>query len=209
MPRPAPGQGGGGLVLIADQKKRSSTSSSRTKKSPSRATSKTGRATSKTSRATTSRSSGNADTGTTAAGPSGAWKAERKGQGKNKICYIVSFPHKKQGKYTRRDATYLVVAHRPAERVFDEVSVEAGYNYKPASVVTAQVDGKTTFKLFTKGGNAWPTDAAADKALVTAMKKGRSLVLKGTSTRGTATTDTYSLSGFTRALAKIDRDCPG
>ncbi len=133
----------------------------------------------------------------------------RKGQGKTKTCYIVSFPRKKQGKYTRRDLTYLVVAHRPAERVFGEVSVEAGYDYKPDSVVTAAIDGKNTFKLFTKGGNAWPNNAAADKAFVSAMKQGQSLVLKGTSARGTVTTDTYSLSGFTRALATIDRDCAG
>ena len=41
------------------------------------------------------------------------------------------------------------------------------------------------------------------------MKQGQSLVLQGTSARGTVTTDTYSLSGFTRALATIDRDCAG
>ena len=146
---------------------------------------------------------------TALAATAGAWEAERKGKDKSKTCYIVSFPRKKEGKYTRRDPTYLVVAHRPGERVFKEVSIEAGYNYKPDSVVTVQIDGNQTYKLFTRDRNAWPTNPAADKAMVNTMKRGRTLVLKGTSSRGTPTTDTYSLTGFTRALTKIDKDCRG
>jgi hypothetical protein len=194
---PAPAAGsGGGLILAADEKKRSTKKSSR-------------RSTKKASRSGSRSSSGKTSAKTTAGAASGAWKAERKGKGKSKICYIVSFPRKKEGKYTRRDPTYLVVAHRPGERVFNEVSVEAGYDYKPDSIVTAQIDRNQTYKLFTRDGNAWPTNPAADKVMVTAMKRGRTLVLKGTSSRGTPTTDTYSLSGFTRALAKVDKDCPG
>ena len=53
------------------------------------------------------------------------------------------------------------------------------------------------------------TDAAADKQLVQAMKAGSELIVKGTSGRGTATTDTYSLGGFTAAMAAIDKACAG
>ena len=72
--------------------------------------------------------------------------------------------------------------------------------------VSVDVDGKK-FKLFTKGGNAWATDASADKALVAAMKAGRRMIIKGTSSRGTLTTDTYSLSGLTAAIKAIDKAC--
>jgi hypothetical protein len=43
---------------------------------------------------------------------------------------------------------------------------------------------------------------------VTALKGGSSLVVKGTSGRGTQTTDTYSLAGVTAAMAAIDTACP-
>ena len=39
------------------------------------------------------------------------------------------------------------------------------------------------------------------------MKSGKQLIVRGTSSRGTATTDTYSLAGFTAALAASDKAC--
>lgn len=123
-----------------------------------------------------------------------------------RICYIGSIPKKAEGKYTQRGDTYVLATHRPKEDVFGEISVEAGYTYKPGSEVEVDVDGKT-FKLFTQGGNAWAYDENADQALVNAMKAGQRMIVKGTSSRGTPTTDTYSLSGFTAAFNAIDRAC--
>ena len=134
------------------------------------------------------------------------WTAFSDGSGGSRICYVGSVPKKAEGKYTRRGDTYTLVSHRPGEKVFGEVSVEAGYTYKPNSEVAVDIDGKK-FKLFTKGGNAWATDATADKAIVAAMKSGRRMAIKGTSSRGTLTTDTYSLSGITAAYNAIDKAC--
>jgi len=134
------------------------------------------------------------------------WTAFADGSGDKRICYVGSVPMKAEGKYTRRGDTYTLISHRPGERVFGEVSVEAGYTYKPGSEVVVDVDGKK-FKLFTKGGNAWASDATADKAIVAAMKAGRRMIIKGTSSRGTLTTDTYSLSGITAAYKAIDKAC--
>ncbi|MFO1120388.1 MAG: invasion associated locus B family protein [Rhodospirillales bacterium] len=50
-------------------------------------------------------------------------------------------------------------------------------------------------------------DAAVDRAIVAAMKAGKAMIVRGTSARGTLTTDTYSLSGFSAALAAIDKAC--
>ncbi|MGZ8996253.1 MAG: invasion associated locus B family protein [Rhodospirillales bacterium] len=43
--------------------------------------------------------------------------------------------------------------------------------------------------------------------MLDAMRAGRQMVVKGTSTRGTLTTDTYSLNGFSTALQSIDKAC--
>jgi len=134
------------------------------------------------------------------------WTAFADGSGASRICYVGSVPKKAEGKYTRRGDTYTLVSHRPGEKVFGEVSVEAGYTYKSDSEVIVDIDGKK-FKLFTKGGNAWARDANADKAIVAAMKAGRRMIIKGTSSRGTLTTDTYSLSGITAAYKAIDKAC--
>jgi hypothetical protein len=68
------------------------------------------------------------------------------------------------------------------------------------------IDGKQ-FSLFTDDDTAWGGDARTDSALVTAMKAGTSMTVRGTSARGTLTTDTYSLAGFTAAHAAIDKAC--
>ncbi|HLY56938.1 MAG TPA: invasion associated locus B family protein, partial [Stellaceae bacterium] len=67
--------------------------------------------------------------------------------------------------------------------------------------------GKTDFSFFTKDHSAWSRDADADKAAVTAMVQGNTLVIKAKSAKGKALTDSYSLSGFSDALAAIDKAC--
>lgn len=135
------------------------------------------------------------------------WTAFSDGADK-RICYIGSLPQKAEGNYTRRGDTYVLATHRPAENVFGEISVEAGYTFKPGSEVEVNIDGQT-FRLFTQGGNAWAYDEKADQELVAAMKAGSRMVVKGTSSRGTLTTDTYSLAGFTAAFEAIDQACRG
>ena len=61
------------------------------------------------------------------------WTAFADGSGASQICYVGSVPKQAKGKYTRRGDTYTLISHRPGERVFGEVSVEAGYTYKPGS----------------------------------------------------------------------------
>ncbi|MFO1128608.1 MAG: invasion associated locus B family protein [Rhodospirillales bacterium] len=139
-------------------------------------------------------------------GTFGAWTAFSEKSGGKLTCYVGSKPKKMDGKYTSRDPAYLLVTHRPAEKVKGEVSFQAGYTFKPGSEPVVSI-GSRTFKLFTKESNAWATDAAADKQLVQAMKGGSDLVFKGTSSRGTAITDTYALTGFTAAMAAIDQAC--
>jgi hypothetical protein len=123
-----------------------------------------------------------------------------------KICYMGSVPEKSEGDYRRRDKTAILVSHRPDEKSFDVVSVEAGYAYKQDSDVTVLIGG-ATFTLYTVGGYAWADDAKTDRALIETMKRGRSMVIKGISSRGTLTTDTYSLIGFTAAHDAIGAAC--
>lgn len=134
------------------------------------------------------------------------WSAFVDSVGGNKICYIGSVPQKQEGNYTRRDDTFLLVTHRPTDKVVGEVSVEAGYTYQQGSEVSLTIDGRP-FKLFTESGNAWAYDAAADQRLVRAMRAGSRMIVKGTSSRGTLTTDTYSLIGFTAAYKAITSEC--
>ena len=125
---------------------------------------------------------------------------------KGKVCYVASQPKTQEPKGANRDPAYFMITARPSENVRSEISIIIGYPFKPGSKVTADVDGEK-FSMFTKADGAWIENAAEETAMIAAMKKGRSLSVVGTSTRGTVTTDTYSLAGFSDALAKIHDTC--
>jgi len=134
------------------------------------------------------------------------WTAYRTQQGGKNLCYMASVPTKDEGDYTSRGKMYAMVSHRPATKALNVVSVHAGYTYKTDSEVTVAIGG-ATWQLFVHGDTAWASDAADDAALVQAMRAGSTMVIKGTSSRGTLTTDTYSLSGFTAAHNTIGKAC--
>jgi len=97
------------------------------------------------------------------------WEAYREKDGGKLVCYIGSEPRKSKGKYKKRDETYVLITHRPAEKSTGVVSIKAGYAYEKDSEVEVII-GADTFRLFTDAGHAFAYDAKADKALVKAMK---------------------------------------
>ncbi len=136
----------------------------------------------------------------------GDWEAFRESDGGKAVCYAGSQPKKASGKYKKRGEAYVLVTHRPAEKSIGVVSIKAGYTYQKASEVDISI-GDATFRLFTDAGHAFAYDDKADKSLIEAMIRGAKMVVKGTSSRGTRTTDTYSLKGFTAAYRTIGKAC--
>jgi len=136
------------------------------------------------------------------------WEAYKSGSGKGRFCFVGSEPIKETGAYKRRDKTYILVTHRPNDRKnkVDIFELVAGYTYKKDSGVIIKI-GSQTFELFTSGGTAWAKTSKTDRALARAMKRGNTMTVAGTSSRGTKTLDTYSLKGFTAAYNAIGTNC--
>lgn len=135
------------------------------------------------------------------------WTAYAFKENGQKTCYMASAPTKDEGAYTKRGKIYARVTHRPSENTKDEVSFLAGYKFKDGSWVKVKIDKKKPISLFTHEDSAWAPDPATDRRLVRAMKAGHRMIVEGTSWKGTATKDTYSLSGFTRAYNAIAKAC--
>jgi invasion protein IalB len=139
-----------------------------------------------------------------------AWTAVELTQAANKICYVFARPAASDPKAAKRGEVMLTVTHRPSAKRFDEVSFQSGYPFKQGTPVTVDVDGKK-FEFFTRtdvdAEAAWAKDDAADKAVVAAMKSGKTLKVRGTSTRNTETGDTFNLAGFGKAYAEIGKSC--
>ena len=69
--------------------------------------------------------------------------------------------------------------------------------------------GDETFDLLPKGANLWVKNAARESALIAEMKKGVTLEVKAAAAKGGATTDSYSLDGFSQAMDRLAKECPG
>lgn len=118
-------------------------------------------------------------------------------------CYIGSAPTKTEGDYTQRGSTYVLV-YRINKSPDKIVQITAGYNYNETKPITVKID-QTPFEFFGKEDSAWTRDK--DKEVIYAMKKGNTMVIQGHSSRGTLTTDTYTLKGFTAAWNRLSSDC--
>ena len=119
------------------------------------------------------------------------------------FCYIGSAPIKAEGNYTKRGDTYVLV-YRINKSPDKIVQVTAGYNYDESKSVIVKID-QTTFDFFGKDDTAWTKNK--DNEVTFAMKKGITMIIQGHSSRGTLTTDIYTLKGFTAAFNKLSKDC--
>ena len=136
----------------------------------------------------------------------GDWSAYMFIENGSKVCYMISQPKTAQGNYSKRGKIYALITHRPAEGSRDVFSYITGYSYKAGSDATLQADDKT-FTLFTQDETAWAPDAASDRSIARAIRDGARMVVKGVSSRGTQTTDTFSLKGSSKAYKRINDEC--
>lgn len=122
-------------------------------------------------------------------------------------CFVVSQPKDMEPKNVNRDAVYFFITQRPKDNVRNQVSVVTGYTYEGGSKTVVEI-GSEKFTLFTKDNKAWIEDIQQQSNLIAAMKRGSTMIVRGRSSRGTNTTDTYSLSGITAAIARLASACP-
>ncbi len=134
------------------------------------------------------------------------WSAYAEGEGKNLACMAVSKPKKAQGNYKRRGEIFAVITHLPGQNKWNEFSIIAGYNYKADSNPEITI-GDAKFQLFTSGSRAWSFSPPDDEKIIKFLKSSIKMKVVGTSTRGTITTDSYSLLGFSKAYQKINEAC--
>jgi invasion protein IalB len=139
-------------------------------------------------------------------GQYGDWGAYSASPDGRKVCFTLAKPKSSTTNPAgrKRDPAYVFISTRPAENVRNEVSVVIGYSFKGDA--TAEV-GTAKFAMYTQNDGAWIKNVAEEARLIEAMRKGADLTIKGTSTRGTGSTDTYSLKGLAQAMDRVAQDC--
>ena len=134
------------------------------------------------------------------------WEAMVVTEATGKVCFAQSSPILQAPKSNKRDAK-LFIAFRPAEKIINEVSVTAGYEFNKNNSITA-ASGKNKFKFDIKEqGFAWIADTKIEYRMIKRMKKGSRIMITGYNQKGSQTIDHYSLLGFTKAYNASKKAC--
>jgi hypothetical protein len=142
----------------------------------------------------------------TSLGASGDWEAFTYEAEGSKVCYVYSQPKKSDPATAKRGPIYFMITHWPGKKVKAQPSTFIGYTFKEGSEVKLAIDAKT-FNLYPVENMAWTDKVETEKSILAALKSGKSMTVAGTSAKGTATKDTYSLSGISAAMDAIDGAC--
>ena len=134
------------------------------------------------------------------------WEAMVVTEATGKVCFAQSSPILQAPKSNKRDAK-LFIAFRPGEKIINEVSVTAGYEFNKSNSITA-ASGKNKFKFDIKEqGFAWIADTKIENRMIKRMKKGSRIMITGYNQKGSQTIDHYSLLGFTKAYNATKKAC--
>jgi hypothetical protein len=134
------------------------------------------------------------------------WEAMVITEATGKVCFAQSSPILQSPKSNNKRDAKLFISFRPDDKIIDEVSVTAGYEFN-SNTVTAQ-SGKNKFKFDIKEqGFAWIADNKIEFRMIKRMKKGSRIMITGYNQNGSQTRDHYSLLGFTKAYNSSKKAC--
>jgi hypothetical protein len=125
-----------------------------------------------------------------------------------KVCFAQSKPVLQSPKGNSREAR-LFISFRPGEKITNEISVTAGYEFNKKNTVIAK-SGKYKYKFdLIQDGFAWMSDLEKklEKKMIKTMKKGSRIMITGRTQNGSSTIDHYSLLGFTKAYKATQANC--
>ena len=123
-----------------------------------------------------------------------------------KICFAQSTPILQSPKSSLRDSR-LFISFRPVEKITNEISITAGYEFNKKNLVTAE-SGKNKYKFdLMQDGFAWMTSKKSEEKMIKTMKKGSRIMITGYNQNGSQTKDHYSLLGFTKAYNATKANC--
>ena len=134
------------------------------------------------------------------------WEVMVMSEASGKVCFAQSAPILQAPKKNKRDAR-LFITFRPGEKISNEISATAGYEFNKNNTVLA-TSGNNKFKFDIKQqGFAWMTSNKKEKIMVKVMKKGSRIMVTGYNEKGSQTIDHYSLLGFTKAYNIAKKSC--
>lgn len=140
------------------------------------------------------------------AGTHGDWSVYTRGSGGERICYVLSEAQAKSPNSVNHGDIYFMVSNWKNGAATEQPSFLAGYELKPTRAPKAQV-GSTALTMFAADNEAFISENADERKLVSKMRAGSTMTVSAVSKRGTQTRYTFSLKGVTAALRQSKSAC--
>ena len=124
----------------------------------------------------------------------------------DEYCYIGSLAIKSDLPENKKRGDFYVIVYKFKGNPETIVQIEAGYDYNTDEDIIVTIDKGDYIFYSTEDipSSAWTEN---DKSVIFAMKKGLEMSVKGQSSRGTITNDSYTLTGFTSSYNKLNDNC--
>ena len=145
-------------------------------------------------------------------GQYGDWGAYTASPGGQKVCFALAKPTSSvdnpPNRRTAANAVYMFISTRPAEKVSNEVSVlVTGYVFKAEHRSHRRRRRRELRRCTPRTTAPGSRTRPKRRKLIDTMRKGADVVIKATTSRGTQTTDTFSLKGIAQALDRVAQEC--
>jgi len=136
------------------------------------------------------------------------WNTFREIDGGNTLCYAVAIPDEAQlsRRGRQRGEIFFFVNTWKELGLSNQVNIALGYPVDPEATHMLRI-GNEAFELFGQEEWAFLMDEGETGRLLGAMRRGSDMLVSARSTRGTESTDSYSLFGATDALQAASEAC--
>ncbi len=122
-----------------------------------------------------------------------------------RVCYALTDASEIAPRNLDHGRVVMMVGSWASGARTEQVMFQTGYELRPSGPVRARV-GSDVYRMFVDGSDAFAYDDEESR-LVRAMRRGSTLRVEATSTRGNATAYAFSLRGVTAALRAVAQAC--
>ena len=136
----------------------------------------------------------------------GSWGAFREPTGAQRGCFAIAQPVVAGGRAGWRP--FASVGFWPNKRLRGSLHVRLSAARDRSAGVTLTI-GERRFALVAAGSDAWAADAPSDRAIVAAIRGGRSMSVEAVGAGGRPFADSYALGGAPTAIDAAALACVG
>ncbi|UZK68917.1 hypothetical protein OKW76_12870 [Sphingomonas sp. S1-29] len=116
-------------------------------------------------------------------------------------CYAIAAPVQR-----RRRGAFASIATWPGKQVHNQLHIRLSRQRTPRARVTLAI-GERRFQLKAGDRDAWSPDARTDRAIVGAIRAGRSMSVESIAANGAPFADVYALAGAATAIDAAGVGC--